>query len=156
MKKLNVLAAVLFGLVLVSGTALATGFRTEFKEYEIKAVDNLIVGNDVKAMWTLSYSNTEMPVTVVKRKTMEGTEYIVYSKYFEVGYLATAKGFGTKTVRNSWSNVPKKINKAVINHEEFKKQEILTPNKVNDDMALGLIASYLPFLLNDGYTHLLK
>lgn len=156
MKKLNVLASVLVCLVLVTGTALATGIRTEFKDYEITAVDDLIVGKDVKAMWTLSYDNKETPVTVVKRKTMEGTEYVVYSKYFEVCYVASAKGFGIKRVRNAWSNVPKKINRAVINNTEFKKQEVLTPNKVDDEMALGLIAGYLPFLLNEGYTHLLN
>jgi hypothetical protein len=135
---------------------LATGTRTEFKKFEISAVDDIFVGKEVKAIWQVSYSNSETPVTVVKRKTLEGTEYVVYSKYFEVSYLASAKGFGTKNVRNSWSNVPEKINKAVINMEELDKQKIITPNKVNDEYALGLIASYLPFLLNDGYTHLLN
>lgn len=156
MRKLNVITSVLVCLVLLTGNVLANGLKTEFKDYEIKAVDDLIVGKDVKAMWTLSYDNAETPVTVVKRKTIEGTEYVVYSKYFEVCYLASAKGFGIKPVRNSWSNVPKKINKAVINQNEFKKQEVLTQNKVNDEMALGLIAGYLPFLLNEGYTHLLN
>ena len=135
---------------------LATGTRNEFKKFEISPVDDLFVGKNIKAIWTVSYSNTETPVTVVKRKTFEGTEYVVYSKYFEVSYLASSNGFGTKMVRKSWSNVPKKINEAVINHEEFLKQEIITPNKVDDERALGLIACYLPFLLNDGYTHLLN
>lgn len=156
MKKLNVLFTMFVCLVLVSTTVLATGSRTEFKEFNITLVDDIVVGKDVKAIWTVSYDNAEKPVTIVKRKTIEGTEYVVYSKYFEVSYLASAKGFGTKMVRNSWSNVPKKINRAVINEQEFKKQEIITPNVVNDEMALGLIASYLPFLLNDGYTHLLN
>jgi len=156
MKKLNVLAAVLVCLVLSSGLAMATGLRTEFKDYDIKAVDDLFVGKNVKAIWTLSYSNAETPVTVVKRKTFEGTEYVVHSKYFEVCYLSSTNGFGTKMLRNSWRNVPKKINNAVINQKEFEKQEIITPNKVNDERALGLIASYLPFLINDGYTHLLN
>jgi hypothetical protein len=38
----------------------------------------------------------------------------------------------------------------------MKNQQIITPNKVDDEKALGLIASYLPDLLNDGYTHLLN
>lgn len=155
MKKLNLLSAIIVCMFLVSNV-LATGNRTEFKKFEISAVDDIFVGKELKAIWQVSYSNSETPVTVVKRKTLEGTEYVVYSKYFEVSYLSSAKGFGTKTVRNSWSNVPEKINKAVINMEEFDKQKIITPNKVNDEYALGLIASYLPFLLNDGYTHLLN
>ncbi len=156
MKNLNVLASVLICLILVSGTALATGFRSEFKDYKIKTVENVYVGKNVKAIWSISYSNDETPVTVLKRKTLDGTEYVVYSKYFEVSYLASAKGFGAKMVKSSWSNVPQKINRAVINMKELKKQEILTPNKVDDEQALGLIASYLPFLLNEGYTHLLN
>jgi hypothetical protein len=155
MKKLNLFSALMVCMFLVSNVA-ASGTRSEFKKFEISPVDDLFVGKNIKAIWTLSYSNAETPVTVVKRKTLEGTEYVVHSKYFEVSYLASSNGFGTKMVRNSWSNVPKKINKAVINHEEFLKQEIITPNKVDDERALGLIASYLPFLLNDGYTHLLN
>ncbi len=156
MKKLNVLASVLVCLVLVSGNGFATDFRSEFKEYKITTIDDVLVGKSVQAMWSISYSNVEKPITVLKRKTSDGTEYVVYSNYFEVNYLATAKGFGTKMARKSWSNVPKIINDAVINMEAFKKQAILTPNKVDDAQALGLIAGYLPFLINDGYTHLLN
>ena len=156
MKKLSVLASVLICLVFVSVNALATGFRSEFKDYKIKTIDDVNVGKDVKAIWSISYSNNETPVTVIKRKTQDGAEYAVYSKYFEVSYLSSAKGFGTKLLKKSKSSVPAKINNAIINMKELKKQEILTPNSVNDEQALELIASYLPFLLNEGYTHLLN
>jgi len=156
MKKLNLLSVIAICLLVVSVSANATGLRTEFKEYEISTVDDLYVGKKVDAIWTLSYSANEVPVTVVKRSTMDGVEYVVHSKFFEVSYASTANGFGTKEVRKSWSNVPKKISKAVISQEEMKKQQIITPNKVDDEKALGLIASYLPDLINDGYTHLLN
>ncbi|NQU55496.1 MAG: hypothetical protein HQ522_23505 [Bacteroidetes bacterium] len=155
MKKLSLLSALVVCLFVVSISANATGLRTEFSEYEVAVVEDLYVGN-AKAIWTLSYSNQESPVTVVKRKTVEGTEYVVHSKFFEVSYASTAAGFGTKEVRRSWSNVPKKISKAVISQEEMKRQQIITPNKVDDEKAMGLIASYLPDLINDGYTHLLN
>jgi len=155
MKKFNLFSALLV-CVLLASNVTASGTRNEFKKFEISPVDDLFVGKNIKGIWTLSYSELETPVTVVKRKTLEGTEYVVNSKYFEVSYLASSHGFGTKMVRKSWSIVPKKICKAVINQEEFQKQEIITPNKVDDKRALGLIASYLPFLLNDGYTHLLN
>lgn len=150
---MSVLLAALF---LVTLTANATGLRTEFRDYEISTVDDLFMGKKVDAIWTLSYSDNEVPVTVVKRNTLEGTEYLVRSKHFEVSYAATSVGFGTKEVRKSWSTVPKKINKAVLSQDEMKNQQIITPNKVGDEKALGLIASYLPDLINDDYTHLLK
>ncbi|HYQ57213.1 MAG TPA: hypothetical protein VEP89_07675 [Draconibacterium sp.] len=70
--------------------------------------------------------------------------------------LAADKGFGTRTVKKAWTKVDRRINQAVINQEQLKNQEIITSKKVDDKLALGLIASYLPDLLNDGYTHLLN
>lgn len=156
MKKLGFLSVFVVSLLLVSNVVNATGVRSEFKEFEITAVEDLLVGKNVKAIWTISYSENESPVTVVKRKTVEGTEYVVHSRYFEVCYLSGADGFGTKQVRNCCRNVPKKISSAVINQEQLEKQRVITPNKVDDEKALGLIAGFLPELLNDGYTHLLN
>ena len=55
-----------------------------------------------------------------------------------------------------FESITKKISRAVISREEMKRQQIITPNRVDDERALGLIASYLPDLVNDGYTHLLN
>lgn len=156
MRKLSLLSVFVVCLFVVSISANATGLRTQFKTYKVTQVNDLYVGKNVKAIWTVSYSNEEVPVTVVKRKTMKGVEYLVYTKFFEVSYASTASGFGTKEVRRSWRNVPKRISKAVISQEEMKRQRIITPNKVDDEKALGLIASYLPNLINDGYTHLIN
>ena len=156
MKNLNYVTILVVGFLFVAISANATGIRTEFKEYEINSVEDIHLGKNVKAIWTLSYSETEDAVTVVKRKTIEGTEYVVHSNHFAVSYAATANGFGAKEVRKAWSSVPRKITNAVICKEELAKQEIITPNKVDDKKALGLIASYLPELINDGYTHLLN
>ena len=156
MKKLSYVSLTAVFVLLITVSVSATGLRTEFNAYEISPVEDLYVGKNVDKIWTLSYSNEEIPVTVVKRNTLEGTEYVVHSKYFEVSYAATANGFGAKEVRKSWSNVPKKITRAVISQEEMKRQEIITPNKVDDNKALGLIASFLPDLVNDGYTHVLN
>lgn len=156
MKNLNYVTILVVGFFLVAISADATGIRNEFNEYEITAVDDIHVGKNIKAIWTLSYSNNETPVTVVKRKTLEGIEYVVQSDHFAVSYASTVKGFGAKTVRSSWTTVPKRISNAVISKEELAKQAIITPKKVDDKQALGLIASYLPELMNDGYTHLLN
>ena len=156
MKKLKALLSVFVCLVLISGTALATGIRSEFKEFTIKAVGDVVEGKNIEATWEISYNNSESPITVEKRKTSDGCEYVAFSKYFEVSYLACSKGFGTKMTRKSWNHVPQQINEAVINIDQLKRQQILTPNKVDDEQALGLIASYLPYLINDGYTHVLN
>lgn len=156
MKKLNYVTILVVGFLFVAISANAAGIRNEFREYEITTVNDLHVGKSVKAIWTLSYSDNEAPVTVVKRKTMEGFEYVVQTDHFAVSYASTVKGFGAKEARSNWTNVPKKISNAVINKEQLAKQQIITPNRVNDEIALGLIASYLPELLNENYTHLLN
>ncbi|MFV0591622.1 MAG: hypothetical protein ACK5M7_09570 [Draconibacterium sp.] len=143
-------------LFLSVGLAKASDVRSAFNEYEISMVQDLYMGKQVKAVWKLSYSKNETPVTVIKRKTLEGTEYLVQSEFFAVCYSSTSEGFGAKEVKGAWRAVPKKINRAVINQQELLRQRILTPEKVNDKVALGLIASYLPDLINEGYTHLLN
>lgn len=156
MKKVNFIIAIITVIVMASSVANATGIRTEFNEFEFTLVDDLYMGKKVDAIWTLSYDKSEKPVTVVKRNTIEGTEYVVSSEFFAVRYVASASGFGAKQIRKAWCGVNNRINRAVINQKELKNQEIISPNKVDDKMALGLIASYLPDLLNDGYTHLLN
>ena len=156
MRKVNFIIAIVTFFVMATSVANATGIRNEFKEFEFTLVDDLYMGKKVDAIWTLSYDNSEKPVTVVKRNTIEGTEYLVSSEFFSVRYVSSASGFGVKQVRKSWCNVNSKINHAVINQNELKNQRIISPNKVDDKVALGLIASYLPDLLNDGYTHLLN
>lgn len=143
-------------LVVMVANATRTGSRAEFRAYEIEEVDNLYMGKSVKALWTLCYCTKEEPITVIKRKILGGTVYVVHSKHFEVSYAATAKGFGVKETRKSWCDVPKQISKAVLNKDELANQRILTPHKIDDEKALGLIACYLPRLINDGYTHLLN
>ena len=107
---------------MASSVANATGIRSEFSEFEITLVDDLYMGKKVDAIWTLSYNNSEKPLTVVKRNTIEGTEYVVSSEFFAVRYVASASGFGAKQVRKAWCNVNSRINHAVINQEELKSK----------------------------------
>ncbi|NQU86232.1 MAG: hypothetical protein HQ541_10770 [Mariniphaga sp.] len=156
MKKINLISLTVALILLVSVSVNATGLRKEFNNYEIAPVEDLFLGKKVEKVWTLTYSPNEAPVTVVKKKNLNGTNYIIRSEHFEVNYLAGSEGFGAAELKRSWSNVPKKITKAVISQDEMKRQRIITPNPVDDERALGLIASFLPMLVNDDYTHLLN
>lgn len=155
MKKLQGISLFLvcFFVVIYAGAAeINKGLRN----YEIEAVENAELGKDVQKVWNLTYEGSENPITVVKRSNLDGTFYIVNSKFFEVCYLSSSNGFGARQVKKVWSNVPRQINTVILNAEEMKRQQTLTPGKVNDEVALGLIASYLPELINDQYIHLLN
>ncbi len=157
MKKLNVVFTLMVAFVLLATVSTnATGVSEEFENYKIESVDDLYVGKNIEKIWTLTYSVDETPVTVLKRKTTFGNSYIVRSEHFEVTYATQPEGFGVKKIRKSWANVPAPITKAVLNAKEMENQRVITPKKVDDERALGLIASYLPQLVNESYTHLLN
>ncbi len=156
MKKCKMITAFVICFLMVSVYAKAAESNKDFNKFEIAVVDDNDLGKDVEKVWNLTYEGSENPITVTKRKTTDGSAYIVNSRNFEVCYLSSPKGFGARTVKRAWSNVPPQINNAVLNAEELRKQQILTPLKVDDEKALGLIASYLPSLFNDQYIHLLN
>lgn len=144
-------------VILVISTPQAHAFTSGLKtsEFEINQVDNLFLGKLAEKVWTIGYSDQEKPITIALRTVGNVKEYVVRSQYFEVIYAADDKGFGVRKIHSSQREVPAKITKAVLNQKQFENQVIITPNRVSDDYALGLIASYLPDLLNENYLHLL-
>ena len=156
MKKFNVISVFVVCFLVASAYAGAVEINKEIRNYEIEAVENIQMDKSVEKVWTLTYEGCENPVTVSKRNSHDGTFYVVNSNFFEVCYMASSKGFGARSVKKSWSTVPHQINNAVLNVDEIKRQHTLTPGKVDDEKALGLIASYLPSLLNSNYGHLLN
>jgi hypothetical protein len=156
MKKMCLFFSLSVSLLLVAVAVNATGIHRGFDKCQITSVDDLFVGKKIQKVWSLNYNPNEASVTVLKRKTGSGFEYLVRSAYFEVCYSWSDEGFGVKKMKPASCNIPTRITKAVIDPKEMEHQRILTPNKVDDETAIGLIASYLPDLLNDSYTHLLN
>ncbi|MGQ8335383.1 hypothetical protein ACUNWD_02460 [Sunxiuqinia sp. A32] len=156
MKKRIIQGIAIFALAVVTLTASAVSDDRVFDEYEISpvAVQNL----DVKAdkAWVLSYDANESPIVITLCETKHGRTYLVKADHFEVAYVSGKNGFGARNVSYSQSTVPYEFTSSVINAEELAKQKIITPNSVDDDFALGLIASYLPDLVNPSYKHLLN
>ena len=111
---------------------------------------------DVAKVWKLTYNEGAKPITVSKRVIQDGSVFIVQSDYFEVCYASTPKGFGTRSMKKAWGCVPSELTHVVLNPDEIKKQQVILPNSVDDATALGLIASYLPNILNENYKHLLN
>lgn len=155
MKNNYLKAASFAALVLVGLTAFGSSFRTGSSNAEITPVENLYLGRNVEKVWTIAFSNDEKPLTITLLKTEKFPTYVVRSQFFEVVYSSDEEGFGVKQVANAERTVNKKITAAVLNADQLKQQRILTPNKVSEEYALGLIASYLPDLLNNDYKHLI-
>lgn len=88
MKKINLITLSMALILLVSVSVNATGLRKEFNNYEITSVDDLYLGKKVEKVWTLTYSPNEAPVTVVKKKNLDGVNYVIRTAHFEVNYMA--------------------------------------------------------------------
>ena len=156
MKK-SVIFIMFVALCLSVSLSYASGsFRSGYDNYAIEVVDNLDSGADVVKAWSLKYNESQNPVKVVKHEMKGGVAYVVSSKHFEVCYACTSKGFGIKNPKRSWCTVPQEINQAVLNSDALLRQKVITPGEVDDETALGLIAGYLPDLLNYEYLYLLN
>jgi uncharacterized membrane protein YvbJ len=155
MKTITIRFTAIAVLLFASSFSYASSVEKETNEVAITPVENLHLGKSVEKVWTISYSGQEKPVTIALRSVANGKEYVVRSEFFEVIYASDKNGFGVKKIHTSLKEVPGKINASVLNKQQMQNQKILTPNSVSDDYALGLIASYLPDLLNEGYKHLI-
>jgi hypothetical protein len=158
MKNLKLSALLVVCSFLLSTTINASSFpNNSHKKYEIKVAGDMDYEKAVEKAWTLTYNAGDKPIMVVKHPTGNGATYSVHSDFFEVCYGCSSRGFGTRRVKNSWSRVDPYLCDVVINKDQLKNQEIITPKKkVDDDKALELIANYLPELINEEYKHLLN
>jgi hypothetical protein len=135
--------------------SFASQTKKEAHEIAITPVENLYLGKSVEKVWTISYSEQKRPVTIALHTVSNGKEYIVRSEFFEVIYTSGKAGFGVKKMHSMLKEVPNETNVSVLNKQQMKGQKIITTNDVSDTYALGLIASYLPDLLNEEYKYLI-
>ncbi len=143
-------------LITLSLSLSAADRSRMFEEYTIKQMEHAELFTGVDAAWTLTYDNQECPILISFKKNKNCKTYIVRGDHFEVVYECTKVGFGARMVKKSESRFPRLLTAAVLNSEELAKQQILTPNRVDDERALALIAAYLPDLVNPSYRHLLN
>lgn len=153
MKKVISIFAILSVLFVNSAIAKSIVKDTENFTISKNEVSNL---PEVDHSWTIEYATADKSFEVIKEETKKGEEYIVRNQFFEVRYVNTNKGFGVRKIRNNQSEVNPLITENVINRDEMLKQSMLSSTKLNEEKALGYIAGFVPFLLNENYKHLLN
>lgn len=148
-------AAVIFLVVLSLSVSAASGSRS-FNEYTITPVEQTELSAGVDKAWLLAYGSDESPIQISYIQGKYCKTFIVRGDHFELVYECTKKGFGARLVKDSEGIFPEQLTEAVLNSDELKRQRILTAGPVSDERALGLIAAYLPDLINPAYQHLLN
>ncbi|MCF8363346.1 MAG: hypothetical protein K9G70_12070 [Prolixibacteraceae bacterium] len=153
MKRVLIISIVAF---LFAFNAQAKNIVKETNTFTIIANDDIEPAGEAINSWIINYGKNNKQIEVFKNSTRKGEEYIVRNASFEVRYTNTDKGFGVKWISNKQSEVPYEITKAVINENEMKNQSLLSAKQLSEEKALDYIASFVPFLLNENYKHLLN
>jgi hypothetical protein len=134
--------------VSVSGNATAALNAS----FTITAADNA----GTSSAWNLKYSESENAFSITMSENNGEKEYTVRSKFFEVVYMMNKNGFGARMVKDSKAQVPVQILEKILNQDALKNQKIISSEQIDNEVALNLIASYLPDLINDNYKQLLR
>lgn len=108
------------------------------------------------SVWNLKYAESERGFQITMVENNGEKEYIVRSKFFEVAYILNKNGFGARMVKGSKTQVPVQIVEKIINREALNNQKVISDANISNEVALNLIASYLPDLINNSYKHLLQ
>lgn len=153
--KNNVIAVAFFCLFFLTLGVKATNVSTDV--FKITPIEKASVESTATKAWALNYTGKEDHGFVIEMyNTKKGIEYVVYSDYFEVSYVCCKKGFGVRKVNSEFSKVAQSLTQKVLDEGQMMRQQILTPDKVSESEALGLIASYLPELVKSEYKYLLN
>jgi len=156
MKQVFSTIAILILLMVANSSVFGKGLIAETESYSIYSTELIASDANFDKSWVVEYGNSNKLITISKRVVNDGEEYIVRNDFFEVRYTNTSKGFSAKMVKKNDSRVNTVINDAVINKDQMEQQSLLSQQKLSEDKAISYIASFVPYLLNDNYKHLLN
>lgn len=154
--KNSIISFSFLALLVISTSVMAGGEFTFIDDYKISTKEDFEPNKLYAQSWEITYGESKRPVQILLKETRRGDEYLIRTKYFEVKYINTNKGFGVKAMKASDLIVPEALNNQVINQKEMETQEIISMSVVSREKALKLIASYLPDLVNDQYKNILN
>ncbi len=152
-KVLKLLVSVTF-LIFTLFVGVASG-ADEGSNYTITPVEEQNLETGVECAWTLVYNEAGAPITICLLESKNSKTYVVRTSLFEVAYVCNRSGFGARNVKDSDRVLPSELTSQVINMTELSNQYLITTGDLDDDVALGLIASYLPDLVNTKYQNLI-
>jgi hypothetical protein len=157
MKKRNLFVHIMLVVfTLISINALAENEGPVDSNYKISPDLNFNTTSGYQKCWEIAYGEAKNPVHVFMKETKKGQEYLVRSSYFEVKYVNGTQGFGARLVTGKESTVSEPLNEAVLNQIQLGRQNNINSKSIGDDQILGMIASYLPDLINVQYNSILN
>jgi hypothetical protein len=154
MKQATLTTSILFIVMMFAISVSASQVVSTTDSYVISTETVVGLDTNIEKSWVVAYG--EKQIKVYMNETKNGEEYIVRNDFFEVRYVNTHKGFGVRELRGKQAKVASEIISAVINPLQIQQQAMLSQVKLDEVKALNYIASFVPYLLNENYSHLLN
>jgi hypothetical protein len=118
--------------------------------YKIETADNTVSlrGKPLKA-FVISYSNSNIEVTVAFDKVRRGMKYYVLSDNLCVQYVCNNGYFGIAKLDRDLEKDGYKTSESALNRGEYFHQKVISSSSSCDLENTKLIAAYYPMLLNN-------
>jgi len=136
-------------LVNASETLSGNSF-TKFGTYQLTpAANSVVIDDEAFKTWELTYSGTQEKYKVFLVPAVDGSCcFNVKGDGFEVRYALSSGSFGAKLVDLKFKTVSRKELMKKINQSNLLSQEVLSTTKKSEAEYLGLIACFMPLLMN--------
>lgn len=142
MKTISILIISLFFASTVFASKAITGDSNSF-------LDDYQITNVSENTYELTYSNSTEKFTIEVCPKEAECCYLVRNNHFEVMYLCNGAGFGLRKMPDKDQSMSTAQYCKLVDCKAFKYQSLLTPKKKNTKSALGLIACFLPYVVNE-------
>ncbi len=155
MKRVTFLLALVLTSIVTMGSYSSVNLlegesNTTFGKYSITASDQVVVIDNVAYQtWKMKYENSSEEYCVFYAPGIDGQCCFIVrcGGEFEVQYSKDQNGFGVRMVDPEKRTMKKKEAMKSINFEKFSKQMVLTTKNKTVEEYLGLLACYMPQLL---------
>jgi hypothetical protein len=156
---LSAMKRILLTTTLIMAFCLATFARKFVAEgqtysalgnYKIETSDNPVTlnGKTLKA-FVISYTNSNMEVTVAFEKNRRGMKYYVLSDNLSVQYVCQNGYFGVAKLDKELEKDGFKTSESALNRGEYFHQKVISTGGICDLENSKLIAAYYPMLINN-------
>ena len=140
------------GTTIKDGQAMRGNSMSEMGTYTITVSETpLVHDSEVLETYDLMYEYASNPIKIAVLNEKKCKTFIVRSDEFEVQYTCQNGSFGVKKLEKRFREIPEEEMDLKLNRVGYYAQRVICNGKKTNDDYLGLIACFLPDLLNSDY-----
>ena len=142
MKRIEILVVViLIAMGSYAHKTISGNSNSFLNEYQVSQID--------KNLYELNYANSTEKFTIEVCPEDSRCCYLVRGESLEVMYLCNDLGFGLRKMPDDLQKLSTSKYGKYLDNEAFKMQSLLSPKHKSTNAALGMIACFFPFVVND-------